>query len=58
VGKPEGKRSLEIPRRTWKDNIKTDLKVQGLGVVDSIHLAQDGDQRGALFNTIMKFEVT
>jgi len=24
--KPEGKRSLRIPRRSWKDNIKMDLK--------------------------------
>jgi hypothetical protein len=26
VGKPEGKRPLERPRRRWKDNIKMDLK--------------------------------
>jgi hypothetical protein len=26
VGKPEGKRPLERPRRKWEDNIKTDLK--------------------------------
>jgi len=25
VGKPEGKRPLEIPRRRWEDNIKTDV---------------------------------
>jgi hypothetical protein len=25
VGKPEGKRSLGIPRRRWVDNIKIDL---------------------------------
>jgi hypothetical protein len=24
VGKPEGKRSLERPRRRWEDNIKAD----------------------------------
>ena len=26
VGKPEGKRSLGIPRRRWEDNIKMDLQ--------------------------------
>ena len=25
VGKPEGKRPLEGPRRRWEDNIKIDL---------------------------------
>jgi hypothetical protein len=27
VGNPEGKRSLERPRRRWVDNIKMDLRV-------------------------------
>jgi hypothetical protein len=26
VGKPEGKRPLERPRRRWEDNIKMDLQ--------------------------------
>jgi hypothetical protein len=26
VGKPEGKRALERPRRRWVDNIKMDLE--------------------------------
>jgi hypothetical protein len=25
LGKPEGNRPLEIPRRRWKDNIKMDI---------------------------------
>jgi hypothetical protein len=29
VGKPEGKAPLGIPRRKWKDNIKTDLRGTG-----------------------------
>jgi hypothetical protein len=29
VGKPEGKRSLGIPRRRWEDNIKMDLQDVG-----------------------------
>jgi hypothetical protein len=29
VGKPEGKRQLERPRRKWDDNIKKDLQDVG-----------------------------
>jgi hypothetical protein len=29
VGKPEGKRPLERPRRKWVDNIKSDLREIG-----------------------------
>ena len=32
VGKPEGKRPLERPRRKWEDNIKMDVQEVG-GVV-------------------------
>ena len=32
VGKPEGKRQLEIPRTRWEDNIKKDLQEVGCGV--------------------------
>jgi hypothetical protein len=32
VVKPEGKTPLEIPRRRWEDNIKTDLR-EYVGVV-------------------------
>jgi hypothetical protein len=32
VGKPEGKRPLEKPRRRWEDGIKTDLREIGWGV--------------------------
>ena len=31
VGKPEGKRPLERPRRRWEDNIKMDLQEVGEG---------------------------
>jgi hypothetical protein len=41
VGKPEGKIRLGRPRRRWIDNIKMDLLVIGLSVVDWIGLAQD-----------------
>ena len=32
VGKPEGKRPLERPRRRWADKIKLDLQEVGCGV--------------------------
>jgi hypothetical protein len=41
VGKPERKRPLGRPRRSWIDNIKMDLLEIGLSVVDWIGLAQD-----------------
>jgi hypothetical protein len=31
VGKPEGKRPLERPRRRWEDGIKMDLRETGWG---------------------------
>jgi hypothetical protein len=43
VGKPEGKRSFERPRRRWED-IRVDLKELGWEGVDWIHLAQDRDR--------------
>jgi hypothetical protein len=30
VGKPEGKRPLRRTRRTWVDNIKMDIKYDGI----------------------------
>jgi hypothetical protein len=36
VGKPEGKRPLERPRRRWEDGIRTDLSEIGFGGVDWI----------------------
>jgi hypothetical protein len=41
VGKPEGKRPLERPRRWWVNNIKMDLLEMGSGGVDWIGLAED-----------------
>jgi hypothetical protein len=34
VGKPEGRRPLERPRRRWEDNIKMDLREVGCGGAD------------------------
>jgi hypothetical protein len=35
------KRPLGRPRRSWKDNIKTDLKEMGLGGMDKTDIVQD-----------------
>jgi hypothetical protein len=43
VGKPEGKRPLERPRRRSVDNIKIVLREIGWDGVDWIDLAQDRD---------------
>jgi hypothetical protein len=43
VRKPEGKRPLVRPRRTWVDNIKIDLREIGRVAIDWIDLAQDSD---------------
>ena len=53
VGKPEGKKPLERPRRRWEDNIKMDLQQVGCGVVDWIELAQDRDRWRALLTVVM-----
>ena len=56
VGKPEGKRPLGSPRRSWEDNIKMDLREVG-GGGDWMELAQDRDRWRALVNTVMNFRV-
>jgi hypothetical protein len=57
VGKPDGKRPLGRPRRSWIDNIKMDLLEIGLNVVDLIGLAQDRYRWRALVNSVMNFRV-
>jgi hypothetical protein len=57
VGKPEGKRPLERPRRRCVDNIKIDLREIGWYGMDWIDLAQDRDQWRALVSTVMNLRV-
>ena len=52
--KPEGKKSLGRPERSWKYNIKIDLQEIGCGGIDWIYLAQDVDRWMVLVNTVMK----
>ena len=57
VGKTEGKRPLGRPRRSWEDNIKTDLQEVGGCCGDWMELAQDRDKWRALGSTILNFRV-
>jgi hypothetical protein len=57
MGKPEGKRPLGRPRRTWEDNIKADLQEVECGGKDWIELAQDRDTWRALVNAVMNLQV-
>jgi len=57
VGKPEGKRPLGRPRRSWEDNIKMVLEEVGCGDTDWIELAQDRDRWRALVTAVMNLRV-
>jgi hypothetical protein len=57
VGKPEGKRPLERPRRRWVDNIKIDLREVGWDGMDWIDLAQDRDRWRTHVNAVMNLRV-
>ena len=57
VGKPEGKRPLERPRRRWEDNIKMDLQEVGGCHGDWMELAQDREGWRALVGTVRNFRV-
>ena len=53
MGKPEGKRPLERPKRRWEDNIKMDLQEVRCEGMDWIELAQDRNSWPALVTAVM-----
>jgi hypothetical protein len=57
VGRPEGKRPLERPRRSWEENIKMDLREIGIDGANWIQLAQDRVQRRAFVNMVINLRV-
>jgi hypothetical protein len=56
VGRPEGKRPLARPRRSWEDNVKMELREIGIDGANWIQLAQDRVQWRACVNTIMNLQ--
>jgi len=57
VGKPEGKRPQERPRRRWIDNIRVYLQEVGCGYMDWIGLAQVRDRWRTLVSAVMNLRV-
>jgi hypothetical protein len=57
VGRPEGKRRLERPRRRWEDNIKMDLREIGIDGANWIQLDQDRVQWRVCVNMVMNLRV-
>ena len=57
VAKPEGKRPLGRPWRTWVDNIKMDLQEVGCRGMDWMDMAQDRDRWRELVNAVMNLRV-
>ena len=56
VGKPEGRRPLERPRRRWVD-VRMDLQEVGCGYMDWIGLAQDRESWRTLVSAVMNLWV-
>jgi len=52
VGKPEGMKLLERPRRRWEDNIRMVPRHMWWEIVDWTHLKQGRDQWLALVNMV------
>ena len=57
TGKPTRKRSLERPRRRWKDNIKMGLKQIGIDTRNWVDLAQSRDYWRDLVNAALNLRV-
>jgi len=57
VGKPEGSRPVERPRRRWVDNNRMDLQEVGCRYMDWIGLAQDRERWRTLVSAVMNLLV-
>ena len=57
MGKPQGKRTLGMPRRRRNNDIKTNFQEVGCGLMDWIELAQDWNRWRALVTVVMNFRV-
>jgi hypothetical protein len=57
IVKPEGKRPLGRPRRSWVDNMKMELVEIGLGGVEWIGLAQGRYRWRAVVRAVTNLQV-
>jgi hypothetical protein len=57
VGKPEGKRTLGIPRRRWVDDNRMDLGEVGWGDVDWIGSTHDRNRWRASVSSVLNLRV-
>jgi hypothetical protein len=57
VGRPEGKRPRERPRRRCEDNIKMNLREIGIDAANWIRLPYDRVQWRAFVKTVMNLRV-
>jgi hypothetical protein len=57
VGRPEGKRLLEKPRRRWEDNINMDVWEIWIDGANWFRLAQDRVWWRDFVNTVMNLQV-
>jgi hypothetical protein len=57
VGKPDGKRPLGRPRRSWEDGVRMDLRETDLGGVDWIRLAQGRDRWRDVVSAVINLPV-
>jgi hypothetical protein len=57
VGRPEGRRPLGTPMRTWEDNIKMDLRDGGWERMNWIDVAQIRGRWRALVKAVMNLRV-
>jgi hypothetical protein len=57
VGKTEGKRPLERPRRGWENNIKMELQEVECEGIDWIDVAEERNKWWALVNAAMNLQV-
>ena len=57
IGKPEGRRPIERPRRKWGYKNKIDLQEAGFGGMDWIEIAQDRNRWRAILNAVMNLRV-
>jgi hypothetical protein len=57
IGKPEGERPRERPRRRCEDNVRVDLREIGWKGVDWIRMDRDRDQWRPLVDTEMNLRL-